>query len=860
VIASSPRRDSSLRRIARALGSILLVSLLGAAPARAQPSNLAVTGVTSSQIDLAWSGVAFATYNVYRDGSQIASGLGSASYSDSPLAAFTEYDYYVTATVFGTETGPSNTVTQRTLDDSPPSIPGGLVATAASTTQIDLLWSPSTDGETGVLEYVVYRDGFEVGRSASTSYSDTGLTPSTVYQYRISAINGQGLESGQSGPENQKTLDPEPPPPPTGLSATTVSAAEIDLSWTASTAGDVTGYRVLRNGSSIAVLGITTSYRDTGLQGFTTYNYTVTALDSEGLESGPSAPAQATTLDATPPTTPSNLVATATGTTTVGLTWAASADPETGVDRYLVFRNGSQVGSTNQTTYEDTGLSPSTTYDYRVRAVNGDGLESNLSNEDSATTLDGSGPSTPTNLEATAAGTDRIDLTWTASSDPESGIAQYLVYRGGSQIGQTTQTSFSDSGLSPATQYVYRVRAVNGDGLESELSNQASATTLDATEPSTPTNLVATPTDTDRIDLSWTASSDPESGILGYRIFRDGSQVGQTAQTSFGDTGLSPATAYEYRVRAVNGDGLQSGLSDPATATTLDATPPTTPQNLSATPVGTERIDLAWEASQDPESGVAGYRVFRDGSEVGTTAQTVFQADGLSPATEYSFYVVAVNGDGLDSEPSAAVSATTFDGTGPSTPTLLTATALGTDRIDLEWAPSEDPESGIASYKVFRDGSEVATTTETAYQDTGLDPATTYEYRVSATNGDGLQGGLSDPAQATTLDGSGPTAPTNVAAETVSQAQINLTWTASEDPESGVDRYIVYRDNTMIGSVTDTSFADSGLTQNTTYIYSISAVNGEEIEGDRSEDVSATTFPSEDTIPPAPPTQLRVVQ
>ena len=87
----------------------------------------------------------------------------------------------------------------------------------------------------------------------------------------------------------------------------------------------------------------------------------------------------------------------------------------------------------------------------------------------------------------------------------------------------------------------------------------------------------------------------------------------------------------------------------------------------------------------------------------------------------------------------------------------------------------------------------------------------------------------------------------------VSQTQINLTWTASEDPESGVDRYIVYRDNTMIGSVTDTSFADSGLTQNTTYVYSISAVNGEDIEGARSDDVSAKTFPSEDTTPPAPP-------
>jgi chitodextrinase len=643
------------------------------------------------------------------------------------------------------------------------------VATAASTTQIDLLWSPSTDGETGVIEYVVYRDGSEVGRSPSTSYSDTGLEPSTVYQYRISAINGQGLESGQSGPENQKTLDPEPPPPPTNLSASTVSASEIDLSWTASTAGDVTGYRVLRNGSSIAVLGLTTSYRDSGLQGFTTYNYTVTALDSEDQESGPSAPAQATTLDGTPPTTPANLSASTTGTTTIGLTWAASADPETGVSSYLVYRNGSQIASTSQTSYQDSGLSPATTYDYRVRAVNGQGLESGLSNEDSATTLDATGPTTPTNLTATPASTDRIDLDWAASSDPESGIA-------------------------------------------------------------------------------------------GYRIFRDGSQVGQTAQTSFSDTGLSPATEYEYRVRAVNGDGLQSGPSDAASATTLDATPPTIPQNLVATPVGTERIDLAWDASQDPETGILGYRVFRDGSEVGTTAQTVYQDDGLSPATRYDFYVVAVNGGGLESQPSATISATTFDGTGPTTPTNLTATATGTDRVDLEWTPAEDPESGIALYTVFRDGSEVGSTSETTYQDSGLDPATTYEYRVSATNGDGLQGGLSDPAEATTLDGSGPSAPTNVTAEPVSQTQIDLTWTASEDPESGVDRYIVYRDNTMIGSVTDTSFADSGLTQNTTYVYSISAVNGEDIEGDRSDDVSAKTFPSEDTIPPAPPTQLRVVQ
>ena len=769
----TPARAPGMSRMAWRLGVglLLLGSLLAATPVQAQnpPSNLTGVGVSSSQIDLSWgsSGI-FATYTVYRNGAPVASGIGATSYSDGGLAAFTSYDYFVTATVFGTESGPSNTITVRTLDGTPPTTPANLQATAASTTQIDITWDPASDPETGILDYVVYRDGGEVARTAATSYSDTGLQPSTVYQYRVSAVNGDGVEGSQAGPVNEKTLDPVPPPAPSGLSATTFSDSEIDLSWTAPSASDLIGYRIYRNGSAVDDIGLTTTYRDSGLDGFTTYNYTVTALDDEGLESDPSNSAQATTLDGTPPTKPDNL----------------TADP---------------------------------------------------------------------------ASSTSITLSWTASSDPETGVAGYRVFRDGSQIVETTGTTFLDTGLSPATEYEYRVRAVNGQGLESDPSDRARATTLDDTPPSTPTDLTATAAGTDEIDLDWSASSDPETGIQGYRVYRDGSEIAQTVQSSYTDTGLSPATEYTYQVRAVNGQGLESDLSDPATATTLDATPPTIPTNLSASPVGTERIDLTWSASSDPESGIAGYRVFRDGSEVGTTTQTVFQDDGLSPATEYDYYVVAVNGDGLESDASSTVSATTFDGTGPTTPTELTATAAGPTQIDLTWSPSEDPESGIDSYTVFRDGAEVGTTTETFFQDTGLDPATTYEYTVSAVNGDGLQSGLSEPASATTQDGSGPTAPTDLAAEPVSQTQIDLTWTASQDPESGVDRYNVYRDSAPIGSVVGTSFADSGLERNTTYVYSVSAVNGEGIEGERSESVSAKTFPSEDQIPPAPPTGLRVV-
>ena len=91
--------------------------------------------------------------------------------------------------------------------------------------------------------------------------------------------------------------------------------------------------------------------------------------------------------------------------------------------------------------------------------------------------LDNTPPSAPSNLAATAAGTTRIDLSWDAASDGESGIGGYNIYRDGEKVGTSDNTSYSDEGLSEGTTYKYRVSAVNGDGLEGEKSNEESAVT-----------------------------------------------------------------------------------------------------------------------------------------------------------------------------------------------------------------------------------------------------------------------------------------------------------------------------------------------------------------------------------------------
>jgi chitodextrinase len=85
-------------------------------------------------------------------------------------------------------------------------------------------------------------------------------------------------------------------------------------------------------------------------------------------------------------------------------------------------------------------------------------------------------PSTPSNLATTGTTATSASLAWSASTD-NVGVAGYNVYRGGTQVGTTTSTSFTDSGLSPSTQYSYTVKAFDAAGNVSAASNAVTATT-----------------------------------------------------------------------------------------------------------------------------------------------------------------------------------------------------------------------------------------------------------------------------------------------------------------------------------------------------------------------------------------------
>jgi len=198
-----------------------------------------------------------------------------------------------------------------------PSAPSGLTATAASSSQINLSWTASTAGTGCSITYNVYSSttsGFTPSSSnevasgvTGTTYSNTGLTASTTYYYLVEAVDS----AGSSGPSNQASATTSAsscaaaPTAPSGLTATDASSSQINLSWTASTAG--TGCSITYNVYSSTTSGFTpsssneiasgvtaTSYSNTGLTASTTYYYLVEGVDSAG-SSAASNQASATT-------------------------------------------------------------------------------------------------------------------------------------------------------------------------------------------------------------------------------------------------------------------------------------------------------------------------------------------------------------------------------------------------------------------------------------------------------------------------------------------------------------------------------------------------------------------------------------
>ena len=701
------------------------------------PGGLAaVAAASGSEVDLSWNAstdnVGVAGYQVFRDGAPVANVTTGTSYADTGLSDATSYQYTVAAyDAAGNVSAQSPAVTAVTPDTTPPSVPGGLAAAATSSgSEVDLSWNASTDN-VGVAGYQVFRDGAPVANvTTGTSYADTGLSDGTSYQYTVAAYDAAGNVSAQSPAVTAVTPDVTPPSVPGGLAAVAAASGhEVDLSWNASTDNvGVAGYDVFRDGTQVANVTAGTSYADTGLSDATSYQYTVAAYDAAGNVSAQSPAVRAVTPDTTPPSVPTGLAAVAAASGhEVDLSWNASTD-NVGVTGYQVFRDGTPVAEvTTGTSYADTGLTDGTSYQYTVAAYDAAGNVSAQSPAVTAVTPDVTPPSVPTGLQLALAAKS-INLSWNASTD-NVGVTGYAIYRNGTKIATTTSLTYSNTSVVQGKTYTYSVAAYDAAGNQSAQSAGQVMTFPDTTPPSVPTGLKLALA-AKSIKLTWTASTD-NVGVTGYAIYRNGTKIATTTSLTYSDTSVVQGMTYIYSVAAYDAAGNQSAQSAGQVMTFPDTTPPSVPTGLTAAPAASgTQVNLSWNASTD-NVAVAGYKVFRNGTQVAeVTSGTSYADTGLTDATSYKYTVAAYDAAGNTSAQSHAVTAVTPDTTPPTQPTNLTLTP-GSKSITLKWTASTD-NVGVKGYYIYRGTTKIATVTATTYTDKNLTTGTTYSYYIVA--------------------------------------------------------------------------------------------------------------------------------
>ena len=830
------------------------------------PSSLIVTPVVPSQLDVAWGASSANGYSVtYNVDVSTDSGatwttttVTAASQSNSGLVNGQNYQYRISATnALGTS---GYTATVSALAGDVPSQVVGLSATPLSATELTVGWGIPNDNGYTLTGYKVERSpdgstGWTVlaANHQTNTYTDTGLTASTQYHYRISAINGLGTGAVSSVTSGQTYGVPNAV---SDLTLSTVSTGQINLSWTqpALNGYPFTDYTIESSFDGVVwnfeATTTNTTYQDTGLVENGEHHYRITTQNAYGSSVAGNAP-----VGYTLPTPTLAITTTVQSDTQIDLVWNNVVGLghsgfliEQSVDSGITWTTVIADTGNQNLSYNVTSLTPLTEHQFRVSTINPAGT-STPSPVATATTF--GHPEVPTGTTATALPGSQIQLDWAAPTVTNgSAVTSYQIERStdggitwGILVASTgnVNLTYTDTGLTTTQEYQYRISAINTYGTGNP-SAVASAIASDV--PSQVTGLTATPTINYTVDLAWTTPNGNGYAVSGYLIERstDGGTTWSTlvadtssTATAYADINLATSTNYTYKISAINvvGTGLAS-----ATVTSTAGDVPDSPV-LTLTALPSNIIQLDWTVPNSNGFAITTYQIERsdDSGATWTTVTSVsantFQDTGLTNSVNYQYRVLSTNQVG-NSAFSSVVSM--IAGSSPGLVDPLTAVTTSNTSIDLSWSTPSANGYAVSGYMIERstDAGNTWTTIvadtqniSITYSDTGLTVGTMYTYKVSGINSLGT-GPASNTA--TTHAGDVPNIPV-LTLTALPSSVIQLDWTVPNSNGFAITTYQI--EKSVDGGTTWTSLStlnavttqDTGLVNGTVYQYRILATN-----------------------------------
>jgi chitodextrinase len=465
----------------------------------------------------------------------------------------------------------------------------------------------------------------------------------------------------------------------------------------------------------------------------------------------------------------------------------------------------------------------------------------------------------------------RLQPTVTISAIPSSitpGNSSTVTWSSTNAISCTASGGWSGSQALSGTQTFTNITTsqtytltCSGKGRAGSATQSANVTVTpspaDTTAPSAPTSLAGSATSQTQVNLTWTASTD-NVGVTGYRVFRNGTQVGTPTVTSYSDTGLSASTAYTYTVKAVDAAGNLSAVSNSVNVTTLAPVPTVTISTNPTSVTSGGSTALTW-SSTNASSCTA------SGAWSGTKATSGNQT--FTNLTANQTYTLQCTGTGGSATQSATVTVTAPVDTTPPTVTItgpVSSLPSGTTQATLTATTNENATCRYSTNSAFTfsTGTIFTTTGAMSHSTTlsGLTNGTSYTYYVKCQDIAGNTSGnasvtfsVSTPAD-TTPPSVTITAPAANLAAGTTQTTLSVTTNENATCAQSTNVNATFAQMTTFTTTGSTAHSTtlSGLQNSTSYTYYVKCQDtAGNISGNASVTFAVAT-PADTTAPSVP--------